>query len=722
MKTCKVIILTVMFITSGGFAMNEVNAQKTASTITTATLIKQLIDMDQLAQFPNPAYKMIQFSSYDRSSTAPYAPGWFANSDGFGNEPIPNFLEVLKQPDKNGIGIYLLAQVDGPGAIVRTWTAAFKGEVSVYLDGNPKPLYQGDAEQFFRDKYKYFTEMSGLPEKASESFDQRNACYFPIAFAKKLRIEFKGNLKELHFYHIQTKLYPAGTNVRTFSLQDIVMYKNDITQSLSVLSSKGDTWKTESAGNNQTFNTQIQSGQETELFSLKGPKAIQLLTLKVKAGNIQKALRQIILRGYFDDASSPQIESPIGDFFGSAPGIASYSSLPMHVAEDGTMTCRFLMPFKSSAKFVIENFSSEPAEVTSNISITDYEWKDDSSLYFFAKWRIDNNLVTKPVFDVPFLVARGKGLYVGTAIMLYNSSPIPSGIGAWWGEGDEKIWTDDDVFPSIFGTGSEDYFNYAWGTSDIFTSAYCAQTLSGPDGRGFVANNRFHIADPILFEKHIDFYMELYHHSKTAEFSYARIAYFYAANNLRDDVIPITAADVTQGIEHIPWQPLAQKGSKDAIFYQAEDIVDLTNPNVKIVDAPACAGGKLVVWSPESPGQTLKFKINVEKTENYKIIATAALTTDSGQFKLSIDDKEVKPTINLYTPHRFEMLRNVYFAGAETNKTLKLTQGQHVFSLIAEPKDKESKGSDIGIDFFWLVPVQSKMSSNTEAIKDFLEI
>ena len=63
MKTCKVIILTVMFITSGGFAVNEVNAQKTASTITTATLIKKLIDMDQLAQFPSPAYKMIQFSS-----------------------------------------------------------------------------------------------------------------------------------------------------------------------------------------------------------------------------------------------------------------------------------------------------------------------------------------------------------------------------------------------------------------------------------------------------------------------------------------------------------------------------------------------------------------------------------------------------------------------------------------------------------------------------------
>ena len=702
--------------------MNKVNTQKT---ITTGQLVKQVIDLEQLAQFPEPAYKMIQFSSYDRNSTAPYAPGWFANSDGFGGEPIPNFLDVLKQPDENGIGVYLIAQADGPGAIVRTWTArnAFKGEVSVYLDDNPEPLYQGDAERFFSYKYNCFAEMAGLSEETSESFTQYCASYFPVAFAEKLRVEFKGKIEEQHFYHLQTKLYPEGTNVQTFSLQDIETYKDDIGKTLSLLSSKGDTQENEVAGNKQNFSTRIQPGEETELFSLKGSKAIQLLSLKVEAANLQKALRQIILRGYFDDASSPQIESPIGDLFGSAPGIASYSSLPMHVAEDGTMTCRFVMPFESSAKFVIENFGSEPAEVTGSVSVKEYEWKNDSSLYFFAKWRINNNLITKPDFDVPFLIARGKGLYVGTAIMLYNSSPIPTGIGAWWGEGDEKVWTDDDVFPSIFGTGSEDYFNYAWGVPEIFTNAYCAQTIStGPDGRGFVANNRFHIADPILFEKHIDFYMELFHHSKTSEFSYARIAYFYATENLRDDTLPITPADVTQGIEYIPWKPLAQAGAKNAVFYQAEDVVDLTDSNVKIVDSPACAGGKLTIWSPESPGQILKFKINVEKTADYKIIATAALTTNSGQFELSIDDKTINPTINLYTPNRIEMCRNIYFAGAEKNKTIKLTQGEHVFSLSSKAKQKESEGSDVGIDFFWLVQVQDESSDNTEAIKDFLEI
>ncbi|HQI29008.1 MAG TPA: hypothetical protein PLT20_13060, partial [Sedimentisphaerales bacterium] len=87
--------------------------------ITTESLFQEMIDMANLARFPSPAFRTLQFSSYDRRSKLPGGPDWFANSDGFGGEPIPNFEKVLRAPDADGVGEYLIADIEGPGAVVR---------------------------------------------------------------------------------------------------------------------------------------------------------------------------------------------------------------------------------------------------------------------------------------------------------------------------------------------------------------------------------------------------------------------------------------------------------------------------------------------------------------------------------------------------------------------------------------------------------------------------
>ena len=87
--------------------------------------------MANLATFPKPVFRTVQFSSYDHRSRLPGGPDWFANADGLGGEPIPNFEKVLRAPDANGTGEYLIVDVNGPGAIVRLWTAAISGNVRV---------------------------------------------------------------------------------------------------------------------------------------------------------------------------------------------------------------------------------------------------------------------------------------------------------------------------------------------------------------------------------------------------------------------------------------------------------------------------------------------------------------------------------------------------------------------------------------------------------------
>ncbi len=109
--------------------------QERPEPITTGTLYKEMSDLQRLTCFPDPAYRTVQFSSYDHRSRLAQGPDWFANSDGFGGEPMPNFEQVLKEPDDQGIGEYLIADIPGPGAIVRLWSAAISGEIRLHLDG-----------------------------------------------------------------------------------------------------------------------------------------------------------------------------------------------------------------------------------------------------------------------------------------------------------------------------------------------------------------------------------------------------------------------------------------------------------------------------------------------------------------------------------------------------------------------------------------------------------
>jgi hypothetical protein len=135
------------------------------SVITTAHLIGEIADLRQLTEFPSNNYKLVQFSSYDRRSVQRLNSDWFSNSDGFGSEPIPGFISVLKEEKNGENGEYLLAKVDGPGAIVRFWTAAIKGDLKVYLDNEETPIYEGPAESFFRSPYTPFIVGTGITEE-----------------------------------------------------------------------------------------------------------------------------------------------------------------------------------------------------------------------------------------------------------------------------------------------------------------------------------------------------------------------------------------------------------------------------------------------------------------------------------------------------------------------------------------------------------------------------
>ena len=508
--------------------------------VNTGTLLQELTDLSRLTLAPDGEYSLCQFSSYDRRSSHPYSPGWFQNSDGFGGEPIPGFMEILSEADSSGTGEYLICDVKGPGAVVRTWTAMMNGVIKLFLDGKEEPFYEGPAEDFLWNMAgSFYGDTTAYFERI---FRQNDASYFPLAFSEGCRIEWKGELAKLHFYHIDIRKYKPGTKVRSFRIEDFETYALIIGELATRFSDLD-----EVDADRLDRSISISAGDSDTLYMMDGPGAIIDFMVKVNNSQPENALRETVLKIFFDGASVPQLMSPLGDFFGAAPGINPYGSLPFTVNADGIMECRFHMPYKSSAVIILENYGNEELNIDSGIETSDYKWVDGSSMHFRAKWRIDRGLTAsnRDIVDMPYLLAMGEGRFVGTSAFLKNPSEVPTSWGNWWGEGDEKIFVDNPAEPVFIGTGSEDYFNYSWSSASLFDYAYCGQPRNdGPANRGFVTNYRFHIFDDIPFENSFAFYMELLHHGVVQDFDYARIVYYYSLPETIDDCPFISESDL----------------------------------------------------------------------------------------------------------------------------------------------------------------------------------
>jgi len=673
-----------------------------AGTLSTGTFLEQMSDLEQLARWPDPVYRTIQFSSYDRRSTASEAPGWFSNADGFGNEPIPGFLKVLREPRDGQAGLYLLAEVSGPGAIVRGWSAGMGGVLRVYLDPKgPEPeadsgvlIWEGPAYDFLARRSVQFLKSAGIELDGKDAFIQQDADYLPIPFARGLRITWEGKLSELHFYHLQVRLYPKETSIRTFDpKKDLKAFEAQLRPVVSQLTEP-------SLGQNiepLRFSGTLEAGRNwTWTQPVPGPGAVRELKLRLKADAIDAALRGCLLRIGFDGSQRPQVEAPVGDFFASGPGVNPFSSLPISVQADGTMISRFVMPFEKSVRMEIINDAGLPVRLEGSVVISPWQW-DERSLYFRAKWRVDHDLAGGAgVIDLPYLVTIGKGVFAGCAAMIMNPSGAPMAHGNWWGEGDEKISVDGEIMPSTFGTGSEDYFNYSWSRPDLFDHPYCGQPLdSGPDTSGYVSNHRFQVMDAIPFEKSLAAALELWTHNPTPGMSYARIAYHYARPGASDDHRGLMPADLRVPV--LPKrEPKAWGGAAGARFYLADQLrPEASSGRVETVPFPLATQLQVLLWHAQK-GERLKLNVPIEKDGRAAIHLVAVHRPEGATIRVRLDG----------VPQRF--------AGGSETARLGSEYAPRVLNVHLEPVDLKAGSREIvvecvepgwvGLDYIWVKP------------------
>ena len=323
-----------------------------------------------------------------------------------------------------------------------------EGVLRVYLDPKTEDaaatdgtlLYEGPAYGFLARRSAHFLKAAGVALDAKNAFTQEDADYLPIPFAHGLRVTWEGSLDELHFYHLQVRKYAEGTAVRSFDAKkDLKEFEKQLDATVAGL-----IHPTPTDGAVPIPVIPFEARTEPHgswIYAGNGPGAVRELSIKIDARHLDAALRGCLLRIAFDGSQRPQVESPLGDFFASAPGINPFSSLPFTIGTDGTLTCRFVMPYRQSVRLEIVNYTAIPVNLQGHIRISPWKW-DDNSMYFHGKWRIDPDLLVghgRGPIDLPYVVAIGRGVFVGCAAMIMNPTGVPTAGGNWWGEGDEKF-------------------------------------------------------------------------------------------------------------------------------------------------------------------------------------------------------------------------------------------------------------------------------------------
>ena len=247
--------------------------------------------------------------------------------------------------------------------------------------------------------------------------------------------------------------------------------------------------------------TRLAPGEVFEFPELTGPGVINHIWFTSHAGGVNE-VNAITLRIYWDGRAEPGVEVPLGEFFAVGQGTpAVVESVPVQVSPTGSLSCYWRMPFAQSARIVISNDNADRASgLYWQVDWVALDALPPDTGYFHARYR--QEYPARMGQDYLIADLQGSGQYVGTVMS------VAMGQDGWFGEGDDYFYIDGETVPSLQGTGSEDYFNDAWGFR-----ARVSTWFGQPRWQGWKAGDsgvcyRWHVLDPVQFTQSLKVTME----------------------------------------------------------------------------------------------------------------------------------------------------------------------------------------------------------------------
>lgn len=619
-------------------------------------LLNEITDHETIARFPDPVFSLKQFSSYDRATTTPDDSTWFANWDR---------SMFIRTEENQGRNEYVLFDAQGPGAVVRFWMT-FAGENSgrgimrIYFDGSQTPEIEGTAFEILSGAY-----LTGFPLAASVSeetpYENRgHNLYLPLPYAKSCKITYESeNIKdagaktggEAVYYNINYRTYPSGTATETFSMAKLRELEPQVNKTLDKLAN----FIRQPESSMEILNSArsiIEPGKSISI-PLTGANAIRRISVRTDGALQSQLYRSLVIEMEFDGLQT--VWCPLGDFFGTGYQLRPSDTWYTSVKENGTLECYWVMPFSQEATVRIHNLGYEDSpEITLDVIHSPWEW-NQRSMHFGSSWHQYTHLHTGGrknneggggSFDMNYVTLTGKGVYAGDAITLFNTKYD------WWGEGDEKVFVDGEDFPSHIGTGTEDYYGYAWCRPEKFTNhPFIAQ----PDGSGnfwpgYTVNIRHRGLDGIPFQSSLQFDMEMWHWAK-AVINFAPVTYWYMLPGGKTNILPdhegIQANVATRRTDIVP---AVIKDNR----MEGEDlaIINVSGGIIRIQDSDrwGWSENSQLWWTGGKQGDQLTLAFESEEAMNAHVTARFTVAPDYGSVRLNINGKLVSGTFNLHHP------------------------------------------------------------------------
>jgi hypothetical protein len=396
--------------------------------------------------------------------------------------------------------------------------------------------------------------------------------------------------------------------------------------------------------------------------------------------------QELLLRMYWDGNPRPAVEAPVGDFFGNGFGRrAEVLSLPVIVEDADSYNCYWHMPFRKSARIEIENQSRKPLSLLYfNIDWVKLDTLPEGTPYFCAQYR--QEYPARPGRDYVLLETKGKGHYVGTVLAVRMRSP------SWFGEGDEKIYIDGEAKPSIWGTGTEDYFLSAWGLQTASTPYFGVPYYDERAIDGHTSAYRWHLHDPIVFNTGIKVTLEHMgwispdenpEYKATSwnerEDDYASVAFWYQTGT------PTFA-------ERAPGADERRLPSLERVVVWARDFAEAKRHGEGEVRTRAVGGGgEGIVYRPgRQAGAWLEFPVEIKEKEPLRLTVSGARLPEGGRYQAYLEGVKIGPQLE-------------FFAGESDAREFPLLDfwpdpGTYVLRLECIGRDPRSAGYACAVD------------------------
>lgn len=610
MKNVNAIMAALALCASSAVAL----AQPAPNVIGVDSLLRGEMDLSQLPKLRDWTSNLQ--SSYDRSG---------------GNGDAGNYLAL------NG-KTATLADMAGPGAVVRIWSAGPAGQIKIYIDDNATPVIDQPFGRLFEGTFGPF--QSPLAQTSSGGFYS----YVPIPYAKHCRITLDnpGGL----YYQINYLTFAPGTTVRPFALP---LTADDGVALQSVL----DRWKAPGAVLNplppgsHSRKVTVGVGKTSTLDNERGPGEISVVQLMAPDAD-NTDLRRLILRGYFDGHKTPDIEAPAADFFGSAYGRKPFTSLLLAQNVDGVMEARFPMPFGHSARFTLENGTQKRLHVVWNVVMTRKPFHPAEEGYFHAQWSQE---MTRRNFPHVWTKVRGqRGHFVGVVQTMAGAS------GLGFLEGDDQVRVDDQswgaskvastVIGPWNGTGTEDCFNSGWyfdkGTNALPVNGLLVKDQSGHIGR--INAYRWFLNDAPVFQQSLDAQIEHGGANDMPNTYYSSVAYWYADGQVQPWTVTPAASllgpPLPPHANIVPPLVLKNGIEGEALVASARVSGGKVNPQVMDNYQGSWSGDNQLFWTDTKPGDTLTLTLPAHPG-TFDLFGYFTKAIDYGQVSFTLNGQPV---------------------------------------------------------------------------------